>query len=52
MATQLGKSITGNWMTGTEQKSYISLPTTEIVGSVKNSIGVVDPFMTDTEESD
>ena len=49
MDTPLGKIITRNRMTGKEQPSQISFPTTEIVGSIKYSMGIADPFRNDIE---
>ena len=45
ITTPLGKSITRNWVTGTEQPDQILLPTTEIGGSVS----IVNTLRTDTE---
>ena len=45
MATPLGKSITRNRITGTEQPAKILLPTTEIGGSVI----IANTLSTDTE---
>ena len=41
MANQFGKIITTNRMMGTEQPDQISLPTTEIGGCVKYSMGIM-----------
>ena len=49
MTTPLGKGITTNRMTSTEKPSQISLPTTEIGGSVKYSMGITNPFRTNKE---
>ena len=45
----LENSITRNWMTGTKQLIQILLPTREIGGTVKNLMGIVNPFLADTE---
>ena len=47
MATLIVKSITRNQMTSTEQPAQILLQTTEIGGSVKQSVDIVNPFRTD-----
>ena len=49
MATPLGKIITRDWMTGMDQPAQILFPTTEIGESVKYSMGIANPFRTDTE---
>ena len=49
MVTLIGKSITRNWMTGTEQTDQISFPATEIEGAVKYPMGIANPFRTDAE---
>ena len=36
-------------MTGAEQQAQISFPTTEIGGSIKYSMGIANPFRTDTD---
>ena len=46
LATPFENSITRNHMTGSKQPVQISLPTTKIVGAVKHSIGIVNPFLT------
>ena len=45
LTAQLGKSITRNLMTGTEQPAQVLLPT-EIGGSVQFSVGIVNQFRT------
>ena len=44
MATPLEKSVTINCMMVTKQPAKISLPTTEIRGAVKYSMGIANPF--------
>ena len=47
LTTLLGKIIARNLMTGIEQPAQVSL-STEIGGSVKFSVGITNPFRTNT----
>ena len=49
MAPMLGGGITRNHITGREQPAQMPLPTNEIGGSIKYSIGIANPFRTETE---
>ena len=46
MTTTLGKSITSNWMMGTEQPPHILLTTTTQIGQ---SLIIANPLRADTE---
>ena len=47
LTTSLGKSITNNFMMGMKQPDQVLL-LTEMVGSVKFLVGIMNPFMNHT----